>query len=140
MDFSISFVDFVIPSKIFINPSKNCSILSVVTAPSREGLISPSCSSIRKEYLTLCCGQLSISESLIIPTGSFSIMAFNMSICLCSRSNSNSMLLEWLWPFNWDFLDFVDLFFNLPPPWVIEYYFLLPKSFYTGRWQNGYDT
>ena len=72
---------------------KNTGNFSVVTAPSGEGAMSPSCSKMRNEYLTLCWGTFSCSESLIMPIGSCSMIALSMVTWRSRSSISLSILL-----------------------------------------------
>jgi uncharacterized membrane protein len=58
-----------------------------------EGPMSPSCSSTRSEYLTLCLGSFVISASFMMPIGSSLITYFKIIRCLSSISSSNSILL-----------------------------------------------
>jgi hypothetical protein len=83
---------FSIPVSISLSFGMKFLNFLVVTAPSAEGRIRPSCSSIRSEYLTLCCGKLERFESLMIPMGSYLIMVFKICKCRCKSSNSYSIL------------------------------------------------
>src|SRR5881296_3717260 len=53
----------------------------------------PSCSRIRREYRTLCCGKFRSSERRMIPIGWFSMMALSIATCRCRSLTSASILL-----------------------------------------------
>src|SRR5213594_3728246 len=53
----------------------------------------PSCSRIRREYRTLCCGKFRSSERRMMPIGWFSMIALSIATCRCRSLTSASILL-----------------------------------------------